>query len=1151
MPWLEQRNPPIDWIKKTVDLNANSTRNEPTHDEATPYVPTPDESTPNESTNRPRRPQKVRRTTMVTLPEKAPHKPPNETRPTIGLTTHINPGDQVFLAIYHWDTHTLSATLEGPAEDEQQPVKIPPEYEDLSKVFSESLANQLPPHRGHLDHSIPLEEGAKPTFGPIYNLSETELEVLKEYIETNLEKGFIRPSSSPYGAPVLFIKKPHGGGLRLCVDYRALNRVTIKNRYPLPLITELFDRLRKAKYFSKLDLRAAYHLIRVALGEEWKTAFRTRYGHFEYLVMPFGLTNAPATFQSYINTALRTALDKFSIAFIDDILVYSETLEEHIQHVRQILQILLDHGLYVSLEKCKFHVQEVNFLGFLITPNGIAMEPERVATINEWPVPTSLLDIQVFLGFCNFYRRFIKAYSRVALPITALLRKGSRPFDWTEQAQHAFEQLKRLFTQAPILRHFDPTLPIYLYTDASGFAISAILCQKDERDLLHPVAFWSRKSNPAECNYDIHDTEMLAIVSAFQHWRHYLEGASHTVTVYTDHKNLEVFMSTKVLNRRQARWAELLAGYDFVLAHTPGTKNPADGPSRRPDYAKGVELPVGMLLPPSSHPTPAPNDATHTMPTQVHSALTKSMHNTNRTTSNAQHTTPNAIRSGTDKSEPGPDSTLARMSAGTLYRLNTTLTTHMPDATLHRRFTKHLGSDALAQAQSPPTTPYRWEDGLLLHHTFIYVPEALRLDLLRMHHDDPLAGHFGVHRTLELLSRNYWFPSMAAYVRDYVGTCDLCMRGKPSRHRKHGELMPLPVPAGPWKGLSCDFITDLPPSNHHDALLVFVDRFTKMTHLVPCNKTTDAPEFAHLFVDHIVRLHGLPESIVSDRGSIFTSHFWTALSKLLKVKGRLSTAFHPQTDGQTERMNQTIEQYLRIYCNYQQDNWYTLLSLAEFAYNNAYQSTIKCSPFFANYGFNPSFHIDLRTTPTHNVPAAKEYAERLVRHHDSLIENVKHAQDSQARYYDSHHERIEFSVGDHVWLLSTNLHTERQSKKLDWKRLGPFQIIERIGLQAYRLALPPRMKIHPVFHISLLELHRRSTIPGRSQPPPPPVVIEDELEWEVEEILDSKHIRRHLHYKVRWTGHPPSDDSWEPAPNLKNAPDRVNAFHLRYPSKPR
>jgi len=302
-----------------------------------------------------------------------------------------------------------------------------------------------------------------------------------------------------------------------------------------------------------------------------------------------------------------------------------------------------------------------------------------------------------------------------------------------------------------------------------------------------------------------------------------------------------------------------------------------------------------------------------------------------------------------------------------------------------------------------------------------------------MHHDDPLAGHFGVHRTLELLSRNYWFPSMAAYVRDYVGTCDLCMRGKPSRHRKHGELMPLPVPAGPWKGLSCDFITDLPPSNHHDALLVFVNRFTKMTHLVPCNKTTDAPEFAHLFVDHIIGLHGLPESIVSDRSSIFTSHFWTTLSKLLKVKGRLSTAFHPQTDGQTERMNQTIEQYLWIYCNYQQDNWYTLLSLAEFAYNNAYQSTIKCSPFFANYGFNPSFHIDLRTTPTHNVPAAKEYAERLVRHHDSLIENVKHAQDSQARYYDSHHERIEFSVGDYVWLLSTNLHTERQSKKLDWK----------------------------------------------------------------------------------------------------------------------
>jgi len=475
------------------------------------------------------------------------------------------------------------------------PTSVPAEYADFADVFEEKNSQMLPPHRPGVDHEIPLISGAKPVYGPIYNLSETELQALKEYIDYKVSIGHIRPSKSPFGSPILFVKKPDGS-LHLCVDYRKLNEITIKNRYALPLMSELFDRLKSAKYYIWLDMQDAYNQLCIAPGDEYKTAFRTRYGHYEYLVMPFGLTNAPASFQAYANDCLHEFLDVFCLVYLDDVLIFSETLDEHVTHVKRVLQRLREYGLTCKLRKCDFHATTVSFLGFIISPNGISMEPDHVAAITEWPMPISIEDIQTFLGFANFYRRFIEGYSRITAPITSLLRKNQR-FNWSSQAQAAFDELKRRFTTAPVLRHFDPKLPIRVHTDASGFAISGILSQLHDDSQWHPVAFFFRKCIPAECNYGTPDLEMLAIVESMRHWRHYLEGAHHKIQVLSDHKNLTTFMSTKVLNRRQARWAELLADYDFVLIHTPGKSNPADGPSRRPDYAENSP-PMGSVIPP-------------------------------------------------------------------------------------------------------------------------------------------------------------------------------------------------------------------------------------------------------------------------------------------------------------------------------------------------------------------------------------------------------------------------------------------------------------------------------------------------------------------------------------------------------------------------
>jgi len=362
-------------------------------------------------------------------------------------------------------------------------------------------------------------------------------------------------------------------------------------------------------------------------------------------------------------------------------------------------------------------------------------------------------------------------------------------------------------------------------------------------------------------------------------------------------------------------------------------------------------------------------------------------------------------------------------------------------------------------------------------------------------------------------------------------------------------LASLPVPTSLWKGLSCDFITDLPVSNGKDSILVFVDRMTKMSHFIPCLKSTSAPEFARLFISYIVKLHGLPDSIVSDRGSIFTSNFWSTLTTILKIDPRKSTAFHPQTDGQTERMNQTLETYLRIFCNHEQDDWFDLLPLAEFAYNNASQESTRMSPFYANYGFHPRFLAEF--TPT-NVPASDDFASHLHEVHEHLVENVKKAQNYQARYYDPKHKPTEFQPGDMVWLNSANISTSRPSKKLDWKRLGPFKVLKRIGLQAYQLELPITMRnIHDTFHVSLLEPYKTTSIPPHGiPPPPPPLYIKDDQEfYEIEAILDSRRVKNRLEYLIKWKGCPDSDNSWEPRFNIP-ARALLKEFHRRNPTKP-
>ena len=462
---------------------------------------------------------------------------------------------------------------------------------------------QLPKHQPW-DHEINLKEGAQLKTGPIYKMSDQELRTVKDYIDKNLERKFIRPSFSKFGSPVLFVPKKNGE-LRLCVDYRQLNMNTIKDKYPLPLISELHDRVSGTQWFTKLDLKEAYYLIRIKEGDEWKTTFRTRYGQYEYLVMPFGLTNAPATFQRLINQVLHHKLDHTVMVYIDDILIYTKgTKEEHERETQEVLQLLKEYDIRLNEEKSEFSKKEVTFLGTIISRDGLRMEPEKTKAVREWPTPKTVKEVQAFLGFANYYRRFIKNYSSQVGPLTQLTRKDQK-FEWGPHQEEAFEGMKALFTNESTLESHNPekklTVEILgeesilqrhdadkkqtMKTDTSQWAIAACLSQSSDGKRGKPVAFHSRKLTPAEQNYDIHDKELLAIVDAFKHWRHYLQGARHEVSVITDHKNLTSFTTTKVLNKRQVRWAEELSSYNFKISYRKGTENQAaDALSRRTDY---------------------------------------------------------------------------------------------------------------------------------------------------------------------------------------------------------------------------------------------------------------------------------------------------------------------------------------------------------------------------------------------------------------------------------------------------------------------------------------------------------------------------------------------------------------------------------------
>ena len=918
-------------------------------------------------------------------------------------------------------------------------------------VFTTGLHNL---GRTHVQtHTIDTGD-APPVRLPHYRQNPEIRRETERQVKEMLAHKIIEPSNSAWHSPVVLVRKPNNE-FRFAVDYRQLNKVTKPQSFPLPRLEDIFDAIGEsnAKYFTSADISKAYWQVPLDEDAKMKSAFITYDGVYSWNYMPFGLMNAPATFQFLMSQIFRSINWRYVLCYIDDIVIFSETFELHLQHLAEVFQRLREAGLKLAPPKCYFAQKQIRYLGHTLSRHGVQPDSSKYERVKNLASPTNPTEVKSVLGLFNFYRKFISGYSKICAPLFALLQKD-KPFIWTEDAQKSFETLKSALINAPILAYPNMNKPFTLTCDASLDGIGYILGQLGEDKRERVIAYGGRALRKAEKNYKITELECLAVVEGIREYRTYL--SSGKFTVYTDHKALKYIHTIKNDSSRLARWSMELQEFNYEVQHRKGVNNQhADALSRLPFPSNSVPLKPSIPLDegfPIAAATAKPEETKEWLKVsfeyaspQVHSIDTEDQ----------TEQLPDLSQVHEDEVLPLIEHQKKCPELSPIYR-------YLVDKTLP-------DDDNLAKSVVFESNTYDIVEGVLVHHyqsrakklpveerlvTQIALPKFYRLSALKAYHDEK--GHFGIRKTFAALRDKYFWPRMYNEINNYVKSCNKCQFGKRDHNAHPLPLHPLPV-SQLFGRMHIDIIGPLIKSTEgHEYILVVVDSFSRWVESFPL-RTQTAEEIARVLHDEIFCRYGPPLQIVSDRGQNMLSKLVKAICELFQVTRHATSSYHPRANGCVEKQNGTITQILRMYVDKTHRNWHTILPFANMALRSTPNvETSGYSPYHILFGFEMRQPFDLQLIPRENLSGnAKQHVERVLEHLTTVrqlsADNSMEAKDKAKIRHDVKAKPSDFFPGETVLMKISKIDPDL-SKKFGDKFSGPYYIRKVGPNDTYQLA---------------------------------------------------------------------------------------------------